>query len=451
MTAELSGAEVTSVCSSDSYEVKGESSTLGSVMIEWSGAVSSTTSNGSSVSGVSVVPSQTYIARAELDGCYSLESTETVSISESGTVTVSSLASVLCESDKNSNNPKFTATTQDVDVSSGYTWVWVDESGIETEITTNSNEFSGIPSMGRDYVDMYVKVNNNAACGGTPLSSNTSRVDVVQTPVAQIDWLLEDGVAEKQICREDAPKSMSVIDRDGLNYSSSNVSVIWTNASGDEVSSSSNYVVNESGRYEVVVVNTENGVSCSSDSDLKTVNSDDVIEVSIQDLVLEARASSRDVEEGETVVLTGETFGLYPTSDPVYEWSVENAVIGSTGQVEHQILITGEYIVTLTDRLTGCSASASIQINKLEPVVIPSAFTPNGDGENDTWVIPGLETYRKASLKVFNRWGQLVYETSGSYDHSWDGGDLPIGTYYYIIELNVPGREPLKGDVTLLR
>ena len=58
-------------------------------------------------------------------------------------------------------------------------------------------------------------------------------------------------------------------------------------------------------------------------------------------------------------------------------------------------------------------------------------------------------------MKVFNRWGQLVFETTGVYDQSWDGRrngtDLPIGTYYYIIQLNVDGREPLKGDVSILR
>jgi gliding motility-associated-like protein len=96
-----------------------------------------------------------------------------------------------------------------------------------------------------------------------------------------------------------------------------------------------------------------------------------------------------------------------------------------------------------------------LTINMLEPVTIPSAFTPNGDSENDVWEIPGLETYRQANLKLFNRWGQLVYEMSGTYSQDFDGRrggtDLPVGTYYYVIKLNVPGREPLKGDLTILR
>lgn len=78
----------------------------------------------------------------------------------------------------------------------------------------------------------------------------------------------------------------------------------------------------------------------------------------------------------------------------------------------------------------------------IEPadVFIPEAITPNGDGFNDKFVIIGLENYPENSLRIFNRWGNLVYRKS-NYDNSWEGygnvrgqlsnDRLPPGTYYY--------------------
>jgi len=77
-----------------------------------------------------------------------------------------------------------------------------------------------------------------------------------------------------------------------------------------------------------------------------------------------------------------------------------------------------------------------------EPVQI---FTPNDDGVNDYFMIGDAEAYPNNKLQVFNRWGNLVYETEG-YNNDWDGsfsddtsfgsGDLPIGTYFYIFDPN---------------
>ncbi|MBC8047423.1 MAG: gliding motility-associated C-terminal domain-containing protein [Fimbriimonadaceae bacterium] len=74
---------------------------------------------------------------------------------------------------------------------------------------------------------------------------------------------------------------------------------------------------------------------------------------------------------------------------------------------------------------------------------IPNSFSPNGDGINDYFLIEGLEIYSSFNLKIFNRWGDLVFETT---DKSilWDGkaygqvalpeGKLPDGTYFYVLQ-----------------
>ena len=85
--------------------------------------------------------------------------------------------------------------------------------------------------------------------------------------------------------------------------------------------------------------------------------------------------------------------------------------------------------------------------------MIPSVFTPNGDGYNDTWTINGLIDYPFCLMKVYNRWGQLVFNSEG-YLYPWDGShngnDLPIADYYYTLDLrNRP--EVLTGNITIKR
>ena len=67
-------------------------------------------------------------------------------------------------------------------------------------------------------------------------------------------------------------------------------------------------------------------------------------------------------------------------------------------------------------------------------------ISPNGDGRNDTWSIPGIEQFPNNTVQVFNRWGNLVFEQKGysnadPWEGQWNGKDLPDGTYFYRIEL----------------
>ena len=86
-------------------------------------------------------------------------------------------------------------------------------------------------------------------------------------------------------------------------------------------------------------------------------------------------------------------------------------------------------------------------------IVVPNAFTPNGDGINDIWDIRFLDTYVNCSVAIFSRYGQKVYSSIG-YSIPWDGtyknAALPTGTYYYIINLK-NGTNPLSGFVAIIR
>jgi gliding motility-associated-like protein len=110
------------------------------------------------------------------------------------------------------------------------------------------------------------------------------------------------------------------------------------------------------------------------------------------------------------------------------------------------------YLLTLTG-IGDCAVSDTVFLRVLKGPEIPNAFSPNGDGINDVWRIKYLEFYSEATVQIFNRYGQLVYLTTG-YGVPWDGNfkgtPLPIGTYYYIINPK-NGREIMKGSVTIVR
>ena len=85
-----------------------------------------------------------------------------------------------------------------------------------------------------------------------------------------------------------------------------------------------------------------------------------------------------------------------------------------------------------------CPASTDTVDIEVNNVIIPTLITPNLDGNNDFFVINGIETFGKTSLTVFNRWGARVYENK-DYDNSWDGVDengniLPDDTYFFIMK-----------------
>jgi gliding motility-associated-like protein len=87
-------------------------------------------------------------------------------------------------------------------------------------------------------------------------------------------------------------------------------------------------------------------------------------------------------------------------------------------------------------------------------------FSPNGDDNNEFWTIRGIEYFPNNEVKVFNRWGNLVYETTGynNGSKSWQGqvngklvlgSDAPDGTYFYVVKIN--GGKPISGYVIIKR
>ena len=114
-------------------------------------------------------------------------------------------------------------------------------------------------------------------------------------------------------------------------------------------------------------------------------------------------------------------------------------------------------VVNSTD---GCIDSSKVFVEFIPAIIPNKGFSPNGDSNNDYWVIADIEKFKLNRVAVFNRWGVKVYEQKG-YDNNdpekrWDGTskggkDLPSGTYYYIIELNEKDMSPITGPITIVR
>ena len=101
----------------------------------------------------------------------------------------------------------------------------------------------------------------------------------------------------------------------------------------------------------------------------------------------------------------------------------------------------------------GCTRSDTVKVVVLFPPIVPNAFTPNGDGINDTWKIKYLNTYPGATVDVYNRYGQIVFHSDG-YNQEWDGTRngvlVPTGTYYYFINPK-NNRAVISGSITIIR
>ncbi len=144
------------------------------------------------------------------------------------------------------------------------------------------------------------------------------------------------------------------------------------------------------------------------------------------------------------------------SDDYIYEWS--------TGETGNKITVKPEkntiYTVKAKDSTTGCSSKDSINVlmKYKDCLYVPSAFTPNNDTKNDTWVIEGINNsfyLNHTEVKIYDRWGTLLYNQKGKYE-PWTGiyrgKALPIDSYFYIIEfINIENKKPITGYVTILK
>ena len=158
----------------------------------------------------------------------------------------------------------------------------------------------------------------------------------------------------------------------------------------------------------------------------------------------------QQVAPGESVVLGGST------TAPVYSWS-PSFLLSDASNLNPIANPTESTIFTLSATQNGCTLTDQCLIEVGTFLDIPNAFSPNNDGNNEEWIILGIEEFPNAYVTVLSRWGQVVFETVGySSVSAWDGTgkrgeELSSGVYYYTIELRDEANQTFSGYLTLMR
>ena len=139
------------------------------------------------------------------------------------------------------------------------------------------------------------------------------------------------------------------------------------------------------------------------------------------------------------------------TANFSFTWTGPNGFTSSQMNISN--LYAGQYDLNVID-MNNCEGNFIVILTQPESSIIPTGFTPNRDGYNDLFVIPGINKDNAASIKIYNRWGNIVYENS-NYENDWDGtnkdgNDLPEATYFVIIEFLSSG-ESINGYLDLRR
>ncbi|HQV75785.1 MAG TPA: gliding motility-associated C-terminal domain-containing protein, partial [Flavobacteriales bacterium] len=156
------------------------------------------------------------------------------------------------------------------------------------------------------------------------------------------------------------------------------------------------------------------------------------------------------------VELATELYGSV-TNGATVEWTVlsgTGAFSPSDAAVTHVSgLSLGMNTFLITASLGPCVAASDTVLIETKELFIPEGFSPNGDGDNDRFVVTGMDAYPNSDFTVFNRWGQKVYENN-DYSNEWDGHsrngqELPNDTYFYV--LNLSGETAYNGFVVIKR
>lgn len=169
-----------------------------------------------------------------------------------------------------------------------------------------------------------------------------------------------------------------------------------------------------------------------------------------------------------TLCVAGNEVVLYSEDESGlnYKWSFIqgdgdfDAPFSTQTNVSNLVADDNEIVFSKTHPICGSKSDTVVVFVDLcgfyDPVV-PTIFTPNGDGKNDFFVIENLHIlYPEANVVIINRWGNVVFESLG-YEEPWNGAKfnsgeaLPLGTYFYRVVLNDGGAQELRGSISIIK
>jgi gliding motility-associated-like protein/uncharacterized repeat protein (TIGR01451 family) len=243
--------------------------------------------------------------------------------------------------------------------------------------------------------------------------------------------------------------------------------------------------ITQAGKYTVRAFNVQ---GCSSDP-----SSDVQVHVLDQntDMMVTKQSESRDVQVGEpfeyllTVVNNGplRASGVslrdalpdnleyvsiksvsagnanYDVNSRVLTWDIGDVAVNDILKLSLVVKATDDGPVTNTAVVSATvgvdpnlANNSSSDTKVIKGLHVPNVFTPNGDGRNDTFVIPDLTNYEENEIVIINRWGNVIYQKK-NYQNDWTGEGLNEGTYFYLLKVKSKkgNWDTYKGYITLLR
>lgn len=217
----------------------------------------------------------------------------------------------------------------------------------------------------------------------------------------------------------------------------------WTPAGGLSATNINNPIATVSSNSAYTVTATLNGCIRS-----KTVN------IGIKPNPVISAGPDKTIVEGDEATLNGS--GI---ANPVsIAWTPANTIVsgGNTYTAIAKPLTNTTYTLTVKNS-DNCTSTDDVVIT-VSPYCIKAmnAFTPNGDGQNDKWLVTNGGCTKEIKVAVYNRYGNVIY-TSNNYSNDWDGTykGKPVadGTYYYSVTYQtITGKMiTISGDVTILR
>lgn len=237
------------------------------------------------------------------------------------------------------------------------------------------------------------------------------------------------------------------------NQSENAESYLWTvtntttNSTQTSTEAEPSFSLTEEGSYSITL---QVDAVCGSSTDSEQLST----------AVTVANAPSIDVTANLTTLCPGEEVELtaQASTGATLLWFVNNQATDNTASTfVHSPLQTTVYTVRAMNSI-GCMATDSVQVTIDTACELPNAITPNGDNYNENWRIPLAYTDPNLKVEIFNRWGQLIWNTT-AYNNDTDafkgknnnGDEVAEGTYYYVITPSTSAREVLSGHITVLR
>ena len=192
--------------------------------------------------------------------------------------------------------------------------------------------------------------------------------------------------------------------------------------------------------YYVIV---DNGAGCAHS---------DTITVTVNPLPVANAGADVTILANASTVIGGNPTGPAGAS---YSWVPVTGLDNATNaNPVAQPTVTTTYTVTVISA-EGCRSSDAVIVTVAANITFANGISPNADGTNDEWIIDNIELFPNSIVEIYNRWGELLFQSVG-YTERWKGifkGQLlPVGTYYYIINLNDPlFPDVYTGPITILR